>query len=87
MELHQSEQCWVYDCERCDDGGMVSVWCGEGPLGKPWHARGTCGRKGVHPAHEWACECLCVPTNPTIQRRKASRVKYAAEPMRKQRHA
>jgi len=79
---------WHYDCTDCNDGGMVSYWCGDSTPAKPWYFRRHCGRRSGHSdGHEWAGPCPCAETNPTIVRRKANRVKYAAEAAPKQRRA
>lgn len=74
---------WHYDCEDCNDGGMVSFWCGDTAPAKPWYFRRHCGRRSGHSdGHEWAGPCPCAETNPTIRRRKDARIKYAAEPVK-----
>ena len=77
---------WRYDCERCNDGGMVSYWCAkaDNPAPKPWYVRRTCERRNEHYDHEWVGPCPCAETNPTIRRRQAARAtKYAAEPVKR----
>lgn len=75
------------DCDDCDDSGHVLFWCGEpGPTKMPWTYIRSCERR--HPdgwtgGHDWAAECPCVATNPTIQRRKAmQQQRFSSEPER-----
>ncbi len=70
------------DCDECDDTGMVLFWCGEpGPTMTPWTYRRDCGRRHAHGSHDWATQCPCVATNPTIQRKKAAQgQRFASEP-------
>jgi hypothetical protein len=76
-----------YDCTECDDSGMVKYWCGESPSTRwPWLYRRHCGRHHSHADHDWAGPCPCVPTNPTIQDRRARMAaKFSQEPEKVQR--
>jgi hypothetical protein len=74
---------WDHDCTNCEDYGFASRWCGaEGHARFPWMVAADCQRQDEHLPHEWVERCPCIATNPTIQRRKASQMRYSQAPER-----
>lgn len=76
---------WKYFCDRCDDSGVESLWCGEaGPSIKPWQTRQACERTKLHLPHEWARKCICFESNPALVKKRERQQKYAetAKPKR-----
>lgn len=72
---------WRRDCHACDDTGWAAFWCGPDLTDRyPWLRLRRCERADEHHPHEWVVVCGCIPTNPTIQRRKAAGLRYAQEP-------
>lgn len=76
---------WNYYCERCNDGGWESFFCGAqgDPLRTPWWEYRTCDRRGQHAGHEWVTPCGCLEWNPEIKRRKDLQAKYAVALVKK----
>ena len=81
ITLHVTETI-RHDCDDCDDTGKVLFWCGDDASARwPWMYRRRCERRNPHGDHDWAAECPCVPTNATIQLRKAAQQqRFSQEP-------
>lgn len=74
---------WRRDCEACDDTGWAAFWCGPDMTDRyPWLRLRKCDREDEHYPHEWVLVCGCIPSNHTIQRRKAAGLRYAHAPER-----
>lgn len=75
-----SDREWQYYDDRCRDSGWVDCWCGPaGSAPLPWLAYRICGRRRDHAPHQWVSPCACRESNPDVQRRRASQVKYASQ--------
>jgi hypothetical protein len=62
---------WTYYCQRCNDLGWESFWCGEDAPGRQsWLETRACGRHREHAPHGWSQPCPCASSNPDVLRRK-----------------
>lgn len=62
---------WKFDCVSCEDTGWVTQQCPERYCGRP---------RREHAPHPYMLACVCIPTNPTIRRRRSANAKFAQAP-------
>lgn len=81
---------WNYYCDRCNDTGRESFWCGANRR-QPWLTIRECETfkcksiKAGHAeyGHEWVETCPCADVNPAVARKRERDAKYAAQGGRK----